>query len=199
MKHQDVAPGRPTTTGLRGIVAAGAACLLLGACGSGTPSGRVTVTVTPTVTANGSSASASSSRPAAAAKPPTSDDKGRTYDFGAVVKASTVRGVHVLELDRFTWKGLDDAKLAVQGVPLKPFKGAVPYENVNTKLTYTLPVAGGAAILYHHCLAADQPLQTKSVQPSELVGLAERENTVLVRLDSNGWVVAADNVPGCPG
>jgi hypothetical protein len=173
------------------------ALILLTACGGGqSPSGGdVTVTVTPTVTAGGNP---SSGKPAAS-KPPSSDDKGRTYDFGTVVKARKVGGVVALELDRWTWKGLDDAKLAKQGVPITAFKGPVPYENQNAKLTYTLQVAEGARILYHHGLAADQPLQTKSIQPQGLVGLADRENLVLVRLDADGNVVAADNLPGCPG
>jgi hypothetical protein len=199
MKHQHPAPRRALARRLCAVAGAGSVGLLLAACGgSGSPSGAVTVTVTPTVTAH-ASGSSSSSRTSAANRVPTSDDKGRTYDFGTIVKESKVGGVPVLELDRWTWKGLADATLAQQGVPLNPFKGKVPYENQNTRLTYTLPVADGARLLYHHCIAADQPLQTKSVQPQELVGLADRENTVLVKLDDKGRVVAADNIPGCPG
>jgi hypothetical protein len=195
MKHQHTAPSRAVSLRLCAVALTGAVTLVAGGCGGGqSPSGNVTVTVTPTVTAGGKS----SSKPAAP-KPPSSDDVGRAYDFGTVVKSSKVDGVTVLELDRWTWKKLDDAKLAKQGVPLTAFKGAVPYENQNAKLTYTLPVADGARILYHHCIASDQPLQTKSIGPEALVGLADRENTVLVRLDDKGRIVAADNIPGCPG
>jgi hypothetical protein len=198
MKHQHLTPRRRPARAVCSVAAIGAAGLLLGACGvGGSPSGQVTVTVTPTVTASASGSGSSSSKPSSST--PTSDVKGRSYDFGAVVKESTVAGVPVIELDRYTWKGLDDAKLAKQGVPLTPFTGPVPYENLNSKLTYTIPVADGARLLYHHCIAADQPLQTKSVQPRELVGLADRENTVLVKLDESGRVVAADNIAGCPG
>ena len=192
MKHQ-----RPA----RVAACLAVAVLVLSSCGdgggdAGTPSGRdVTVTVTPTVTAKPTS---DSSKPTTAAAP-KSDDVGRTYDFGVVVKASTIGSVAVLELDRWTWKGLDDAKLAQQGVPVKPWKGKAPYENQNAKLTYTLPVSPDAQLLYHHCIAADQPLQTKSVTPAELAKLADGENTVLVKLDDAGVVVAADNLPGCPG
>jgi hypothetical protein len=173
-----------------------AAGLVLGGCGdAGSASGAdVTVTVTPTVTAKPNPAS---SKPAAP-QPPKSDDVGRTYDFGTVVKASTVGSIAVLELDRWTWKGVDDGKLAKQGVPVKPWKGKVPYENQNDKLTYTLPVSPDAQILYHHCIATDQPLQTKSVAPADLAKLADGESTVLVKLDDSGVVVAADNIPGCP-
>jgi hypothetical protein len=170
--------------------------IALSGCGdAGSPSGPdVTVTVTPTVTAK---PKAASSEPAAP-QPPKSDDVGRTYDFGTVVKAAKVGSVAVLELDRWTWKGVDDGKLAKQGVPVKPWKGKAPYENQNAKLTYTLPVSPDARILYHHCIAADQPLQTKSVAPDELARLGNGENTVLVKLDDSGVVVAADNIPGCP-
>ena len=170
---------------------------LLSACGSDAPSGAsgdVTVTVTPTVTAK-----ASASATSAAPKVPTSDDKGRGFDFGVVTKVSEVGGTAVIELDRWTWTKLDDAKLAKDGVPTTPFKGKVPYENQNAKLTYTIPVADGARILYHHCIAADQPLQTKSVEPAALKGLADRENTVLVQIDNEGRAVTIQNIPGCPG
>jgi hypothetical protein len=171
--------------------------VLLSGCGSDTPSsgGNVTVTVTPTVTAEPPAGTPSSATP----KVPKSDDVGRAFDFGVVTQVSTVAGVDVLELDRWTWKGLADAKLAKDGVPTGPFKGAVPYTNQNAKLTFTIPVADGARILFSHCIAADQPLQTKSVKPAALKGLADRENTVLVQLDSKGQAAGIQNIPGCPG
>jgi hypothetical protein len=172
-----------------------AAVVLLSGCGSDTPStgGNVTVTVTPTVTAKPGGPTS------AGPKVPKSDVVGRAFDFGVVTKVSTVAGVDVIELDRWTWTGLSDAKLAKDGVPTAPFKGAVPYTNQNAKLTFTIPVADGARILFSHCIAADQPLQTKSVKPAELKGLADRENTVLVQIDSKGQAASIQNIPGCPG
>lgn len=180
-----------------GSLAALAAAVLLSGCGSDTPGsgGNVTVTVTPTVTATGPSASTTASAP----KTPVSDVKGRTFDFGVVTKTGTLGGVTFIELDRWTWKKLDDAKLAKDGVPTAPFKGDVPYENQNAKLTYTIPIADGARILYHHCIAVDQPLQTKSVDAAALTGLADRENTVLVQIDDKGAATTIQNIPGCPG
>jgi hypothetical protein len=191
MKHQHHA---------RAAVLGAAACagaLLLTACGSGNPpsGGDVTVTVTPTVTAQPPGGSTTSQGP----KVPKSDVVGRAFDFGVVTSVRKVGTTTVIELDRWTWKGLDDAKLAKNGVPIAPFKGAPPYENQNAKLTYTIPVADGARVLYHHCIAADQPLQTKTVDPTELKGLADRENTVLVQIDSKGSAAAIENIPGCPG
>ena len=192
MKLQHV---RATTAA--GSLAAVFATALLSGCGSGTPGsgGNVTVTVTPTVTAKVPSASKTSSAP----KPPTSDVKGRNYDFGVVTKTGTIGGVSYLELDRWTWKKLDDATLAKSGVPTGPFVGAVPYTNQNARLTYTIPIADGARILYHHCIAIDQPLQTKSVDAAALKGLADRENTVLVQIDDKGAATTVQNIPGCPG
>jgi hypothetical protein len=175
--------------------------LALTGCGDANGSqsqGAVTVTVRPTVTASPTtqdSSSSSSSTTARAVLP--SDVKGRAFDFGTVTGVRTVKGVEVLTLDRWTWKGLDDKKLAASGVPVRPFKGT-PYENQNAKLTYDIPLAESARLLHHHCVAADQPLQTKSVSAKELAGLADRENLVLVKLDGRGHVVAADNLPGCP-
>jgi hypothetical protein len=190
MKHQH----HPRTFAVAAVALAG----LLSGCGSDASpgaTGDVTVTVTPTVTAKPPAGSSTSSTP----KVPTSDVKGRAFDFGVVTKVSTVAGTQVIELDRWTWTKLVDAKLARDGVPTTPFKGKVPYQNQNARLTYTIPVADGARILYHHCIAADQPLQTKSVEASALKGLAERENTVLVQIDSQGAATTIQNIPGCPG
>ena len=118
MSHQHVQRHLTATVG------ADTAALALSGCGGsqGPAVSPVTVTVTPTVTAAGS---ARSSRPAAP-KAPKSDVVGRQYDFGTVAKVSTVGSTTVLELDRWTWRSLDDAKLAKEGVPTEPFKGKVP-------------------------------------------------------------------------
>jgi hypothetical protein len=181
------------------VIAAGTSMVALAAilsgCGgsSAPPSSAVTVTVTPTVTAG------SGSKPSSAApKTATSDDVGRAFDYGKVVKTTSVAGVTVLVLDRYTWKGLDDAALAKQGLTVRPFKkGQVPYENLNTTLTYRIPVADGARILYQHCVAFDQPLQTKSIAPTDLTGLHAPEDTVVVSLDGQGRATVVENVPGC--
>ncbi len=119
--------------------------------------------------------------------------------INSVARVSEVAGVSVLELDRLTWAKLDDAELARSGVPQQSFKGKVPYTNQNDKITFTIPVADSARILYHHCVAADQPLQTRSAPVKELAGLDDRENTVVVGLDDQGRLTTADNIAGCPG
>ena len=175
-----------------------AAALATSACGGGDASGSpVTVTVTPTVTAS-STPSSSPSTPAEKAAP-TSDVQGRAFDYGVVTAVDEVAGATVVELDRFTWKKLDDAALARDGVPEKWFKGKTPYTNQNDRITFSVPVAAGARVLYHHCVAADQPLQTRSATLQELADLADREDTVLVGLDDRGRLTTADNIAGGPG
>ncbi|SES49458.1 hypothetical protein SAMN05216199_0380 [Pedococcus cremeus] len=179
------------------LAAAAAASLALTACGGGSAqSGSpVTVTVTPTVTASPkqSSGKAKTSEPAK----PTSDVVGRTYDFGTVTDLKDVGGTPVLVLDRWTWKGLDDAKLARDGVPLSPFKGR-PFTNQNDKLVYRIPVTADARVLYHHCVKEGEPQQTRSATVKEMAALRKGEDLVLVRLDDQGRAVAVDNLPGCP-
>lgn len=171
--------------------------LTLTACGgSGGSGGAVTVTVTPTVTAG--STNGASTPKTAATSAATSDVTGRGYDFGTVTRLEKVGGTAVITLDRWTFKGIDDKKLADNGVPLAPFKGS-PFENQNSKLTYDIPVAEDARILYHHCAAADEPQQTRSATMQEIAALKAPENLVLVRLDDQGRAVAVDNLPGCAG
>lgn len=175
------------------------AALALAACGNDAPTtagGPVTVTVTPTVTAPGQDATATQEKTKPAE--PKSDVAGRGYDFGTITALDTVGGTAVLVLDRWTWKGLDDAKLARDGVPLSPFKGR-PYTNQNDKLTYQVPVTEDARVLYHHCVKEGEPQQTRSATVEEMARLAPGENLVLVRLDEQGRAVAVDNLPGCPG
>lgn len=183
-------------------VAALAAAVTASACGAGgSASGPVTVTVTPTVTAGDATASGSAGTPSSTSRPaaPTSDVVGRAFDFGIVTRVGKVAGVSVIELDRLTWTKLDDAELARSGVPQQWFKGKAPYSNQNDTITFTIPLAADARILYHHCVAADQPLQTRSATIEELADLDDREDTVVVALDDQGRLTTADNIAGCPG
>lgn len=190
MKNQQIAAALCAVSALT-LTACG------GSGGSGGSSGAVTVTVTPTVTA-GSTNGASTPKTAATSAAATSDVTGRGYDFGTVTRLQKVGGTEVITLDRWTFKGLDDKKLADNGVPLTPFKGS-PFENQNSKLTYDIPVTEDARILYHHCVAADEPQQTRSATMQEIAALKAPENLVLVRLDDQGRAVAVDNLPGCAG
>jgi hypothetical protein len=170
----------------------------LAGCGGGSsPEGApVTVTVTPTVTSTSKPKAGTTTKAAPASV--RSEVRGRSFDFGTAVDVRRVGETTVLTLDRWTYKGLDDAKLAREGLPVRPFKGT-PYTNQNSRLDYDIPLAETARILYHHCVAAGEPLQTRSADAKELAGLDERERLLVVKLDDRGRAVAIDNLPGCPG
>lgn len=180
------------------VLGGAAALSLLAGCGDGSPEADVvTVTVTP------SSAAATTTpppaEPEAASTPPgspTSDVVGRSYDFGSPVGVRSEGGTMVLTLDRWTYKGIDDADLAASGVPLTPFTGR-PFLNQNAELDYDIPVSPDARILYHHCVAPGEPQQTRSATLEELTRLGEKERLLLVRLDDAGRATAVDNLPGC--
>jgi len=171
-----------------------AAATLLSACGSGASTGPdsvVTVTITPTVTAG-------AARPTASTRSNTvkSDVMGRRYDLGTIVAVQTDHGVSVLIFDRWTAKGVSDSALAAQGVPIHVHSDA-PYEDLNTKITYRIPVAQGAVFTYRHCVAIDQPPLLRSSNLEEFVRLQSSEKVVLLTLDPRGQAVKAENDPAC--
>lgn len=194
-------PARPRRTVAAGIAALGAVGLVSGCGGDEQPAGPPTVTITPTVTASGegsgddtSTAQAPSST--AAPKPPASDVKGRAYDLGTITKVSSAAGVEVIELDRWTVKGLDDALLAGNGYPVRIIAKS-PFSNQNASLTYGIPLTEDATVLFHHCVAKDDPMQTRSATAKELAGLQAPENVVVAELDDQGRATSLQNYPVC--
>ena len=170
-----------------------AAATLLSACGGGAngPDSVVTVTITPTVTAG-------AARPTATTRPNTvkSDVMGRSYDLGTIVSVQNDQGVPVIVFDRWTAKGVSDSALAAHGVPVHVHSDA-PYENLNNKITYRIPVAQGAVFTYRHCVAIDQPPELRSSTLDEFARLPSSEKVVLLTLDPEGQAVKAENDPAC--
>jgi hypothetical protein len=182
-------------------LAAAAAVLtitLTSACGSSdSPSADpVTVTVTPTVTATPPATTSATSPTSTAAATVHSDVVGRHYDLGTIVRVTTSAGTPVLVLDRWTVTGTPDSTLARDGVPIRVHSDA-PFENQNTRTTFRIPVAPDATFTYHHCVAVDQPMQSRSVTLQELAAVDRSENIVLLRLDDAGRVTRAENDPAC--
>ena len=149
--------------------------LTLTACGgSGGSGGAVTVTVTPTVTA-GSPNRASTPRTAATSTAATSDVTGRGYDFGTVTRWRRWAAPRSSRSTGGPSRASTTRSSPTTACP-SPRSRARPFENQNSKLTYDIPVAEDARILYHHCVAADQPQQTRSATMQELAALkAPRE------------------------
>jgi len=113
----------------------------LSACGSDTPP-EVVVTVTGTPSGAASSAGPTPSSTASAkVKAPTSDVKGRAFDFGQVTGAKRAGDVDVLVLDRWTDPNVDDEVVAKQGLPVTSWQvGSDRYVNQNDKKTFDIPV-----------------------------------------------------------
>jgi hypothetical protein len=192
---------RPRTRSAAAAAAAAAAVsvTLTSACGSGqsAPSAEpVTVTVTPTVTATLPSTTSPVPPSGTSSANVHSDVVGRRYDLGTIVDVTTSAGTPVVVLDRWTAGGVPDSELATDGVPIRVHSDA-PFENQNTRSTFRIPVAPDATFTYHHCVAVDQPMQSRSVTLPELAALDRGENVVLLGLDDSGRVTRAENDPAC--
>ena len=169
----------------------------LSACGSDTPP-EVVVTVTGTPSGATTGSPMPSSTVSAKVKAPTSDVKGRAFDFGMVTGATKAGGVDVLVLDRWTDPKVDDAVVAKQGLPVTSFKvGSNTYVNQNAKKTFDIPVRDGTTFLLHHCVAPGDPLQTRSVSATELAAAPDSDRLLLVSLDADGWATGGETFAGC--
>jgi hypothetical protein len=72
-----------------------------------------------------------------------------------------------------------------------------PYQNLNSKITYRIPVAQDAVFTYKHCVAVEQPPVVKSSTLEDFIRLQNPEKTMLLRLDPHGQVISAQNDPAC--
>jgi len=178
-----------------GLSAAVAVALLSG-CGGGSTTAQgpvVTVTVTPTVTAIVAPPPATTS---SAAGVPKSDVVGRKFDLGTIVRVENDGGVPVIIFDRWTARGVPDSTLAAKGVPMAVHSDA-PYQNLNTKITFRIPVVHGAVFNYNHCVAVDQPATQAASTLQAFAGLQGSEKVMLLTLDPTGQVFSAQNDPAC--
>ena len=165
---------------------------LLTGCAGGSSTGpdpAVTMTATPAVTATGAPRTSE-------AGPPKNDDAGRRFDLGTIVKVVQDGGVPVIILDRWTARGVKDSELAAHGVPMGIHSDA-RFENLNSKITFRIPVVGGAIFNYSHCVAIDQPAQQRSSTLEEFAQLKSPENVILLTLDPKGRVTKAQNDAPC--
>jgi hypothetical protein len=164
----------------------------LTACSSDGGSGPApTVTVTDPGSTTPGSASA---KPTA-----TSDVQGRRFDLGTVIKVSTVAGVLVVELDRWTLPGTTDSKIARDGLPTEPHEGPL-YTNQNTQKTYTAPVADSARVVINRCVrSAGNPLGMTSAQQDAVGWLrsADPAAVLLVTYDDAGQIIRLDTEARC--
>lgn len=170
----------------------------LSACGADAPREVVvTVTGTPSDAAPAGTPTPSSTA-SGRVRAPTSDVRGRAFDFGLVTGVKREGDVDVLVLDRWTDPKVKDAVVAEHGLPVTSWKvGSNRYVNQNAKKTFDIPVAEGATFLLHHCVAAGEPLQTRSVGAAELADAPESDRLLLVRIDRDGWGTSGETFAGC--
>jgi|GEM_PF-624979 len=181
-----------------GLCLAAAVAVLTGCSGGSSTAGGpvVTVTVTPTVTASGRPASPTATTATTKAGAPKSDVVGRKFDLGTIVRVVQDGGVSVIIFDRWTAQGVTDPVLAAKGVPIRVHSDA-PYQNLNSKITYRIPVVAGAIFTYNHCVAIGQPAQQRSSTLAEFAKLQGSEKVMLLTLDPRGQVFKAENDPAC--
>ena len=188
--------GRSLPSLSRGALALTTALLSLGlaACGADGPPQDGAVVMTPS--APGSAAPATvAAQPDSTPTRPYSDDAGRAYDLGTIDGLEDRDGMKVAVLDRFTAKGVPDSEIAAHGLQIKPFTDP-PFENLG-RTKYRIPVAADATFVYHHCIAANQPVQSTSTDLAHMSSLGEPEDIVVVVLNEKGEMTHAENEPGC--
>ena len=106
--------------------------------------------------------------------------------------------VQVLVLDRWTDPKVDDAVLAQKGLEVRTYDAKKnPFKNVNTKVTFRIPVRDNTTFLLHHCISKDEPLQSKSVTAGELADAPAEDKLVLLTIDADGYTTGGETLAGC--
>ena len=174
----------------------GLAVALLSGCGDSAgpstgPAPAVTVTASPSPPPTLADRAATGSTRVA-----KSDDVGRKFDLGTIVRTEEDDGLPVVIFDRWTARGVADSTVADKGVPIGVHSDG-RYQNLNSKITFRIPVAQGAIFTYRHCVAVDQPPEQKPSTLEDFARLKNPENVILLTLDQHGRVFSAQNDPAC--
>jgi hypothetical protein len=173
-----------------------AGLLLVGCSGASSASGPTTITVT-------GSATSATPKPTPTPTPTptaTSDVAGRAFDAGTVSSTSTIAGVLVAEVDRWTDVGQSDASLGRKGVTIMPHT-EIWFTNQNDKITFSVPIAPGAQVVVNTCVkGADGQLGMRSAPQSAASWLAAAHRSTLLVLayDPQGRATRIDTDARCP-
>ncbi|MFL6100035.1 MAG: hypothetical protein ACJ71T_08800 [Actinomycetales bacterium] len=178
-----------------------AAALLLGttACGGSNGTGNV-----PTPSASTSSTATrgatTTSKPASGnAATAVSNVKGRKHDAGVIVSSKRAGGLTVLVLNRYTVKGMSDAKLASDGAPISPHSDT-RFSDQNKGKTYQVPVNPTAVFVINTCDdSGSTPTMTSTpTTMAQFLSSGGRAKTVvLLTYDDSGRLVRLDTDPAC--
>jgi hypothetical protein len=106
----------------------------------------------------------------------------------------------VLVLDRWTVKGISDAKLAADGVPIKPHSDTRFFDQ-NKGKTYLIPVNPSAPIVVNSCTAPKGGTPTMTSTPESLkaflAGPNRAKTVVILSYDDSGRLTRLDTDPSC--
>ena len=111
---------------------------------------------------------------------PGSDVAGRTYDVGTISTVKDVAGELVLQLDRWTVKGVSDGELAKDGMSVVPHTDS-RFTNQNNDRLRTVPVAPGATLVVNQCVKTGDQLGLRST-PQDAAGWLEHADRSAVLL-----------------
>jgi hypothetical protein len=189
-------------TPVRPVLAAALAVgllLLTGACGGSDGASNVP-TPSASATTSGKPGTTSSAKPTTGnAANAVSNVKGRKYDAGVIVSTKKAGGLTILVLNRYTVKGMSDAKLATDGAPISPHSD-VRFTDQNKGKTYQVPVNPAAVIVVNTCdQSSGTPTMTSTpVTLAQFLSSSNRAKTVvLLSYDSSGRLVRLDTDPAC--
>jgi hypothetical protein len=125
--------------------------------------------------------------------------KGRKHDAGVIAGTKKAGGLTVLVLNRYTVKGMSDAKLASDGAPISPHSD-VRFTDQNKGKTYQVPVNPAAVIVVNTCddNGGTPTMTSTPVTLAQFLSSGNRAKTVvLLSYDDSGRLVRLDTGPAC--
>ena len=134
----------------------------------------------------------------APAKTPASDVAGRRYDVGTVRQVKDVGGGLVVQLDRWTVRGVGDAQLAQEGIGITPHTDT-RFTNQNDDRLRAVPVAPGATVVVNRCVKSGDMLGLRSTpqDAADWLKHADGKAVLLLTYDDAGRIVRMDTDPRC--
>jgi hypothetical protein len=182
---------------LRIVGGAALLALAVSACGGASDGASSTG---PTSSTRTTATKATSTPKVTKASQAVSTVKGRAHDAGTIVSSKTAGGLTVLVLDRWSVKGLSDAKLAAQGVPVVPHTDTRFFDQ-NKGKTYTVPVNPSAPIVVNTCVPSPSGPPTMTSTPVALkdwlASSGRSKVVVLLTYDTSGRLTRLDTDPAC--
>jgi hypothetical protein len=191
---------RPARVRAALATAVAGAALVTAGCGGSDGASNVPTPPAGTSGASGSATGTSTAKPATGnAANAVSTVKGRKHDAGTIVGTKKAGGLTILVLNRYTVKGMSDAKLASDGGPISPHSD-VRFTDQNKGKTYLVPVNPAAVIVVNTCDdSGGTPTMTSTpITLAQFLSSGSRSKTiVLLSYDDSGRLLRLDTDPAC--